>query len=296
MKLQERIAYAVAGGAGHVSPFWRYRLWRRLSPSDRHRSLSGSRRVWRSIRPHGFQMQLSEDDWLERYALHSGYYYQDDLCELIRQTVRPGSCFIDVGANIGFITLCGARAVGASGLVFAVEASARLVERLEEMLSRNRIANTTVFNSAAGDYNGVASLQVHEHQGMSSVSTEAAGATKVRMARLDDLVDGRIGDDLPILVKIDVEGFELAVLEGMPKLLARPGTRVFVEVGDPLSSAYGAKTQDIFDLMANRGYQGYSARTSPLGGSVSFKPLPGPLDKFTYDVYFSREAPQSGAK
>ena len=48
--------------------------------------------------------------------------------------------------------------------------------------------------------------------------------------------------------------------------------------------------------MASHGYQGYRARTAPLGGSITFKPLPGPLDKFTYDVYFSREAPQSGAK
>ena len=109
------------------------------------------------------------------------------------------------------------------------------------------------------------------------------------MARLDDLLDGRIDDGVPILVKIDVEGFELAVLKGMPKLLARPLTRVFVEVGDPLASAYGAKTQDIFDLMAGQGFKGYRARTSPVGGGVSFKPLPGPLDKFTYDVYFSRE-------
>jgi len=292
MKLQERIAYAVAGGAGHISPFWRYRLWRRLSPGDRHRSLSGSRPIWRSLRPHGYQMQLSEDDWLERYALHSGHYYQDDLCELIRQTVQPGSCFIDVGANIGFITLCGARAVGRSGRVFSVEASARLVERLEDVLARNRIANTTVFNTAAGDYNGVASLQVHEHHGMSAVSTDsgAAAVNQVRMARLDDLLDGRIGEGVPSLFKIDVEGFELAVLQGMPKLLARPSSRVFVEVGDPLASAYGAKTQDIFDLMAAHGFKGYRARTSPVGGGISFKPLPAPLDKFTYDVYFSRES------
>ncbi len=296
MNLQERIAFAVAGGAGHISPFWRYRLWRRLSPHDRHRSLSGSRPVWRSVRPHGYQMRLSEDDWLERYALHAGHYYQDDLCELIRQTVRPGSCVIDVGANIGFITLCAAKAVGTNGRVFAVEASARLVGRLEEAVAHNRIGNTTVINSAAGDFNGVASLDVHEHHGMSSVSTAGSGAvrdgggeTQVRMARLDDLLDGRIDEGMPLFVKIDVEGFELAVLRGMPTLLARPATTVFVEVGDPLASAYGAKTQDIFDLMASHGYRGYRARTSPLGGRVSFKPLPGPLEKFTYDVCFSRE-------
>ena len=296
MKFQERIAYAVAGSAGRVSPFWRYRLWRRLSPHDRHRSLSGSRPVWRSIRPHGYQMRLSEDDWLERYALHAGHYYQDDLCELIRQTVRPGSCVIDVGANIGFITLTAAKAVGTAGRVFAVEASARLVERLEVVLTRNRIGNTTVFNSAAGDFNGVASLDVHEHHGMSSVSAadggahEGGGGTQVRMARLDDLLDGRIDEGMPLFVKIDVEGFELAVLRGMPELLARPATTVFVEVGDPLASAYGAKTQDIFDLMASHGYRGYRAGTSPFGGRISFKPLPGPLEKFTYDVCFSREA------
>ena len=315
MKLQERIAFAVAGGAGHVSPYWRYRLWRRLSPHDRHRSLSGSRPVWRSIRPHGYQMRLFEDDWLERYALHAGHYYQDDLCELIRQTVRPSSCVIDVGANIGFITLCAAKAVGPAGRVFAVEASARLAERLEEALTRNGIGNTTVFNSAAGDFNGVATLDVHEHHGMSSVSTgsggtggdggdgaagggseagsgsqAAGGTTRVRMARLDDLLDGRVEDGVPIFVKIDVEGFELAVLRGMPTLLARPATTVFVEVGDPLASAYGARTQDIFDLMASHGYRGYRARTSPLGGRMRYKPLPGPLAQFTYDVCFSREA------
>ena len=289
MKLQERIAYAVAGGAGHISPYWRYRLWRRLSPGDRHRSLSGNRPAWRPVRPHGYEMELSEDDWLERYAIHAGHYYQDDLCELIRQTVEPGSCVVDVGANIGFVTLCAARAVGPSGHVFAVEASERLARRLESALAHNEIANTTVFATAAGDFNGVAALDVHEHHGMSAVSANGSpGSSQVRMSRVDDLLAGSLASEMPVFVKIDVEGFELAVLRGMPALLARPRTRVFVEVGDPLSSAYGARTQDIFDLMTGLGYQGYRARTSPVGGSVVFQPLPGPLDKFTYDVYFTR--------
>lgn len=289
MKVQERIAYAIAGGAGHLSPYWRYRLWRRLSPRDRHRTLSGSRPRWSRIGPHGYEMRLSEDDWLERYALHAGHYYQDDLCELVRQTVMPGSCFVDVGANIGFITLCAAKAVGPDGRVFAVEAAPRLQERLRECLAHNGIGNTTVIHAAAGDYNGVAVLQDHEHHGMSAVSTNGEG-NRVRMARLDDLVADRIGDRTPLFVKIDVEGFELAVLRGMTRLLGRQRTSVFVEVGDPLASAYGARTQDIFDLMAGQGYRGYRVRTAPVGGRVTFRPLPGPLDKFTYDVYFSRES------
>jgi FkbM family methyltransferase len=148
--------------------------------------------------------------------------------ELVR-VLRPGSVLYDVGANVGFLTLIAARLVGPAGHVYAFEpipANARAIERNAAL---NGLGNITVLELALSDRAGDAVLRVPDvNQGahLAEVVDELIPADElvVRTAALDELAEEQ-GLRAPDLVKLDVEGAELLVLEGMRRSLEahRPG-------------------------------------------------------------------------
>lgn len=140
---------------------------------------------------------------------------------LLRQLVRPGDTAVDVGANIGYVTLLLAQTVGPGGNVHAFEPDPDNLLELERTVAQNRLPNVRVHPCAVGDAEGVASLA----SGINArLRTE--GTVPVRVRRLDDVLRGQRVDFL----KIDVEGHEGAVLAGATRLLAEQRPRLFVEV------------------------------------------------------------------
>ena len=294
MQTRERLAYSVANLAAVISPFWRFRLWTRLVGGDPYRTEDSPGATRRKIRPHGYEMELFESDWMERYALRSGYFYQDDLSVLIEETVSPGDVFIDVGANVGFVSLIASSRVGPRGQVFSFEPNPSLVSRLRQTIARNGVANVSIFETALGADAGTVRLIAGEHHGTNriSVGDEAPSEKEVPLDRADDLLRGRIPDGVAAFVKIDVEGAEFGVLKGMPLLLERPNTRFLVEVGDEHSKRFGSTADDIFRLFADLGYTAYFVRLAPLRPRIKLKRAHAPKPNgSTYDVFFCKEFP-----
>lgn len=293
MQARERLAYSVANLAAAISPFWRFRTWARLVGGDPYRTQHIPGATRRKIKPHGYEMELFESDWMERYAVRSGYFYQDDLSALIEETVSPGDVFIDVGANVGFVSLIASSRVGPRGQVFSFEPNPGLVNRLKQTIARNGVANVSIFETALGEDVGTVRLIPGENHGTSRISfgDEAPSEIEVPLRRADDLLRSRIPDDVPAFVKIDVEGAELGVLKGMPLLLQRPNTRFFVEVGDEHSKRFGSTAEDIFRLFADLGYTAYFARLAPFRPRIKLKRAHAPKpDASTYDVFFCKES------
>lgn len=163
--------------------------------------------------------------------------YELDTIRTIRSLLKPGDHFVDCGANVGYVTLLASRIVGPTGKVDAVEPEPHNRARLLEHLSANGVANTTVHDVALGDRAGIASIYfpppASNNHGTSSLyaPTPDATPTEVRVARLDDLVQG-----LPALIKIDVEGAEPLAIDGMVKLLASPKPPAIVIEHNPVTA------------------------------------------------------------
>jgi FkbM family methyltransferase len=143
----------------------------------------------------------------------------------IAEALEPGAIFFDVGANVGFFTLIGARAVGPAGHVFAFEPnpSSRAV------LERNAAANgfgdrISVLPCALGSAPGRA---MFASRNVLTARLAPNGDLSVEVRALDDLALPR-----PNLVKIDVEGEEEAAIEGMRRILALGGPTLIVETHD----------------------------------------------------------------
>lgn len=144
---------------------------------------------------------------------------------VLREAVKPGMRFADVGANFGYYTLLGAQWVGPAGRVFAFEANPAICRKLRKSVSVNGFDDrVAVFPVAV--YSHEAELDfsfVHEYSGGGGIGLGGGGhweaqRVRVRAAPLDLLLAGEASIDV---LKIDVEGAEPEAIAGTAALLAR---------------------------------------------------------------------------
>jgi FkbM family methyltransferase len=156
------------------------------------------------------------------------------VSECAWRMLQPGDHVLDAGANIGYMTSLFASKVGKQGVVHSFEPHPRIREKLTSNITRfahdGTIANIIVHGCALGDVTGVASLvetaDFASNQGSAFLADgEADGKVAARhqvdVSLLDDVVPtGKFG-----LLKIDVEGHELKLIQGAQKLLSQQRVR-----------------------------------------------------------------------
>lgn len=171
---------------------------------------------------------------------------------LIPQFARPGSVVVDVGANRGVYTYLMSKAVGRSGRVMAYEPQPDLAAYVEAGMAR--AGNVTVRQVALGDHLGTAQLTIPSREGRPepgwATLREDVGPGRTTSVDLTTLDRELAGLDVSF-VKIDVEGFELPVVEGARELLTKTRPVCQVEIEHRWSGASAAKTVQTF---ADLGY------------------------------------------
>ena len=182
----------------------------------------------------GFVLQL--DDWIPYQVFLTGMYaVEASATRFFHTLLRPGMVVLDVGANIGYYTLQAAVRVGPGGQVHAFEPVAASHARLVQNVRLNELTNVAAVRAAAGSRrgSGVIHLQTDATRGMRGSRlgrSDATGLTEaVDVIPLDDYVN-ESGIPAVDVVKIDVEGHELEVLQGMEGILARGSPHVMLEV------------------------------------------------------------------
>jgi len=161
--------------------------------------------------------------------------YEPEALDSARRSVRPGSCCVDVGANLGYYTLSMAHWVGSDGIVVAFEPFPSNFEALKKNVRLNELRNVMLEPSAAADRNDSIQLTYGLEEKFSatpSVNGYAVQGTtqqiRVPARSLDDYLLG-LGR-APDLIKIDVEGAELAVLQGARHTLEKVHPVLLIEI------------------------------------------------------------------
>lgn len=154
----------------------------------------------------------SEHQYLYFYSTHDERYVATKLPKIIK---RGDICW-DIGANIGFYTCLLASQVDNTGAVVAFEPAARTCDYLHENVSLNQFLNVTVVNKGLGNKAEQRNLYYSEAaltEGTASLKYAEGRATSERVTL--DTIDNLI-EELPIpnFIKIDVEGYQLEVLQG----------------------------------------------------------------------------------
>lgn len=238
------------------------------------------------------------DDIIQRHLFYFGVW-EPNLTAFLSARLRPGDIFVDVGANIGYFTLLASRLVGRDGKVIAVEASPNIFARLSDNLRRNHATNVAATNIAVSDRVGTTQLFLGSDSNIGQTGTVATPGSRyecdIATTPLDTLLDG-IDAARVRFVKVDVEGAEWSVLQGMQGLL-RSGAReleVFVELTPKSLRACDKTVDDVLKMFADCGFlpyaieNDYSAEGYMSPGAVT-RPtrLRGAISAQT-DVIFSR--------
>jgi FkbM family methyltransferase len=185
--------------------------------------------------PWGAPIRVRTDDAIGRVVLTLGVL-DLPVSETLLRLADPGEVAADVGANIGCMTAALARAVGRDGVVWAFEPHPGLFEELRSNVSRwGDVATIKLERVALSSTTGQIAFETPDgfeaNRGLGRVATEEAPAgLLVEATTLDSLfADARP----PEVVKIDVEGHELAVLQGGAALFSSRRVRdcVFEEHG-----------------------------------------------------------------
>ena len=236
------------------------------------------RRVW----PHGYAMELDMHDWMERCAAITGLFYGFDTTRILQERLQPGGVFLDIGGNLGFLSLTAAALVGEQGRVIYVEPNPVLAARFRASLARNAIRNVEAVEAAIGEREGETALAVPAHHGKSQL----AEGTGIPMMTGDSLLRF-IPAAAPLLVKIDVEGYEEKILHGMPMLRARPDTRFLIEITEAWLQERGGSAKSLIDMMLGDGFSAFHIRVSH-GGALHLPEIREPLPLKQYDLLFAR--------
>jgi len=196
---------------------------------------------------------------------------------------RPGNTVLDIGANVGDWTLAMALRVGPDGRVLAFEPVPYLAETIVKTSRINRQDQVEVLNLALSDADGTAEFSVEQGNSGGSRLGQMAGdfaMTTVPTRRLDSLLAERPDITRIDFIKIDVEGFELHVLEGARATLARFHPPLILESGHESDDERRAQS----DFLIGLGYD-------ILGAFV-----PGGLVEVSWQDYRNRtgEVPRLG--
>lgn len=233
----------------------RWRLTQYVLPRTSRLAPRLGRRVVRTR--HGFRMDLDLSDFICQVVWATGEFEQHTT-HLIRALLAPGDAVVDVGANVGYFTLLAAGAVGAAGRVDAFEPVPDVYTDLARNVRLNKLGQVVIHEEALWDCEGEATIWLgpaHE-KGTSALRPfdGQAGQLTIRTTRLDQY----LAELPPVrLIKIDVEGAEYRVLQGMDGCLRRDRPDLIVELCDEYLTALGASAAAVCELLRKHGYQMY---------------------------------------
>ena len=171
---------------------------------------------------------------------------------VLKTLLDEGDVYVDVGANIGHLAIEASLIVGDRGTVYAFEAHPTTEKFLRENIAINNIENIIVGQFAVGHEFGWVSFSNMRSDDMNRILNvgDRENHVVVPMVRLEEFFST---EEIKLL-KIDVEGFEKFVLEGLGNFLDNVDN-VYFEVMDSHFAKYGYAFSDIYDLLIRRGFK-----------------------------------------
>lgn len=240
------------------------------------------------------KMDVGLVDVIERNLWVNGVWDQP-IKDLMAAVLRPGDHFLDLGANIGYFTLLASQLVGPAGTVIAVEPSIRALRKLTNHVWLNECANVLVVSCAAGSERSQTriSLATESNIGgsaLASDSTTPQRSEPVWVAPIDDVLGGMSFH--PRLIKIDVEGYELAALRGIQRLLETDRPWIACEITEGFLRRFGHSAAELVSYLDGLGYQPYALESLPSLKQIAAVELSDPDRQFNV-VFIHADSPPS---
>jgi FkbM family methyltransferase len=204
----------------------------------------------------------TRDSLLAPWLLMDGLW-EAHVTGWLHDILRPGQVFVDAGANIGYFTLLGARLVGRSGRVVAVEAHSGLFDLLRRNVVMNGHRDVVILWPRAA-WSEPARLKFHQRVNYAANSSLGTVATsdladlgdsedvvEVEAVPLDELLAGLERVDV---MKVDVEGAEVHAFAGLSRTIsANPDMIIMFEWSPEQLRQVGSEPAQLVDMLTDYG-------------------------------------------
>ena len=185
--------------------------------------------------------------------------YEPEQTAWARECLLAGDRFVDIGASFGWYTALASTIVGPMGRVFAFEPSPIAWDVIANTIAENQLENVTLVRAAVGTASGHEYIHMPVNDAVHSPSAFASDPDfvplQVPMISLDSyapLADGRRIK----LIKIDVEGYEPNVLQGMRELVRNGAVQnIFLEFNSGWLKRNATTPEELFRLVTSFGFQ-----------------------------------------
>lgn len=189
-------------------------------------------------------------------ALSESGVLEPGTAKVLQRLIRPGDVFVDVGANVGLLSLVAAHALGGSGSIVAFEPFPRTAQLLERTLWLNgfgKLAEVRSMGISSSNETMVLHLgNTSGHHSLFPLPDAEHSTVNVKVGTLDESLGSSARVDV---LKIDVEGAELSVIAGALRILeANPNVKIIVEFGPAHLRRVGHTASEWFACFQNLGF------------------------------------------
>lgn len=180
----------------------------------------------------------------------------------MKRFLKPGDTFIDVGANIGYLSAIAAGLVSTIGQVHAFEPVPQYFDKLDRLARTNPEYPIFANALALGSESGTSAVYVTYEPGQNTLvpsykpNAEISQTLQVPLMRLDSYIAARKISRIA-LIKIDVEGYEFPVLKGLQRYFETSADRppIICEIAPRAYSLTDYTLGDLAAYMARFGYR-----------------------------------------
>jgi FkbM family methyltransferase len=194
------------------------------------------------------------------FELSERGHYEDAMRRTLEKYLRPGSTFVDVGANEGYFTVIAARRCGIGGRVVAIEPQERLLPVITQNLRLNGFEWATIANVAVSDSPGVVELHLAPNINTGGSGLHRQYRYRVPTQQTAAQTLAQILDEQNLervdLMKMDIEGFEYEALLGSPSVFAQHRVRTLaLELHPRILEQRQQNAADITGMLTQHGYR-----------------------------------------
>jgi FkbM family methyltransferase len=210
----------------------------------------------KTVRVNGYNLSLLPNDDGISTELALFNTHEPLNTKLLAKNLKKGMVCFDIGANIGYYTLLESKIVGDEGKVIAIEPSPVNFAQLQKSIQNENANNVELYQMAGGDQNGTIKFLLNSHSNLSRIilneekSNPEGIIVDVPVKKLDSFLDEFSIKKLDF-IRMDVEGYEFNILEGMRNSIKKFRPMIQMEVHTFILG--NKKTQNLLEwLMAEK--------------------------------------------
>lgn len=231
----------------------RYRFYQRIKNSDLI--------LKRKIRHSGIVLPLNLGDWIQYWMFMEGAY-EKQLVDFLRPRVM-GKIFFDIGANVGSYTLALSKSAART---YSFEASSSNAAVLRNFVKLSGLDTIEVVNQAVSNHTGE-NISIYSSPDTGGNNTQfcdfGKGCETVSTITLDQFVADNSIDHVDV-IKIDIEGSELAAFQGARDLLSKSHPIILVEFHALVAKQANWELVELYDFLKSYGYNAYELNRDEL--------------------------------